>query len=559
MVTQSTHASTLKSIRAGVPPRPPTEIIEIRRELEDLGRHARSSSPVAGSTAVPATPCLEPMLAGFLGRLRELLDSQPVHQNDLEPLALLASNLATLVKSARLHDRERQRSYDLEKLVQVVSDQRDRHERTTATYEKLIRTMLYGNGIEGVTRALASILENPVAVEDRFFQSISHAPNPTLGKPLESTTLEFGGTAPALLSDPRFREQLRLVNAEGYPVTIPPFPEYGACWSRLMAAITVGKTRFGYLSVFGKNRPVTALDRAAIEHATAVFALELQKGKTASEAEEKLKMVFLDDLLMGRYEGGDALQRREAFVDYGLARPHAVVVVEVDCARVVPDENDFSSPGPAAAKKRVLEAIDDIVDGIAPGSWVMSKGDGVIVLLDLSGEASGKTRSLTTKALAEAVRNEIKRRFQDFAVSVAVGAKCERPEDYKRSYQVARKSLDILKAFDRHDRTVCFERLGVYQLLLQIQDVVELKDFVDRLVGPLVSYDRDHNACLIETLESYLQNDCNLQKTARINFLHANTVKYRLQRIEELARVDLDEAETRLDLHLALKLWHLIN
>jgi purine catabolism regulator len=36
--------------------------------------------------------------------------------------------------------------------------------------------------------------------------------------------------------------------------------------------------------------------------------------------------------------------------------------------------------------------------------------------------------------------------------------------------------------------------------------------------------------------------------------LHRNSVRYKLQRIEEMAQVDLNDAETRFQLQLALKI-----
>lgn len=49
-----------------------------------------------------------------------------------------------------------------------------------------------------------------------------------------------------------------------------------------------------------------------------------------------------------------------------------------------------------------------------------------------------------------------------------------------------------------------------------------------------------------------------VQNTADAAFTHRNTIKYRIIRIEELLHIDLQNASARLNLHLALYLYHFI-
>lgn len=58
---------------------------------------------------------------------------------------------------------------------------------------------------------------------------------------------------------------------------------------------------------------------------------------------------------------------------------------------------------------------------------------------------------------------------------------------------------------------------------------------------------------LITTLETYLDNAGDVQRTAAQLHLHRTTLYYRLKRITELLDVDLNDGATRTDLHLAVK------
>jgi purine catabolism regulator len=61
----------------------------------------------------------------------------------------------------------------------------------------------------------------------------------------------------------------------------------------------------------------------------------------------------------------------------------------------------------------------------------------------------------------------------------------------------------------------------------------------------------------VQTIDAYFSHHGNISQTAEALFIHRNTLLYRLERIQELTGHDLDQTNTRLALHLALKLWQL--
>ena len=62
---------------------------------------------------------------------------------------------------------------------------------------------------------------------------------------------------------------------------------------------------------------------------------------------------------------------------------------------------------------------------------------------------------------------------------------------------------------------------------------------------------RVHNAELVRTMGAFFDGKCGPKEAAALLGVHRNTVLYRLQRIQDLTGLDLDNAEVRLRLHLA--------
>ena len=73
-------------------------------------------------------------------------------------------------------------------------------------------------------------------------------------------------------------------------------------------------------------------------------------------------------------------------------------------------------------------------------------------------------------------------------------------------------------------------------------------------VRRLSDYDVEHDAQLVETLRCYLRNACAVTATANELFVHRSTLLYRLERIEEIGRVDLADPDARFHLDLSLRL-----
>ena len=97
--------------------------------------------------------------------------------------------------------------------------------------------------------------------------------------------------------------------------------------------------------------------------------------------------------------------------------------------------------------------------------------------------------------------------------------------------------------------------MGAFLLLLSvmIDDPAEIHRFYDDTVAPLVAYDEQYETGLVPTLETFLECDGNVAQTAQRMFTHRHTIRYRLERVRELAGLDVGSSEGREKLSLGLK------
>lgn len=77
---------------------------------------------------------------------------------------------------------------------------------------------------------------------------------------------------------------------------------------------------------------------------------------------------------------------------------------------------------------------------------------------------------------------------------------------------------------------------------------------VQRLLGPVLDYERGREPDLIHTLKVFLDSQRSWQKTAAILFTHRQTVIYRIRKIGELTGLDMGETSTLAQMWFALQI-----
>jgi len=101
---------------------------------------------------------------------------------------------------------------------------------------------------------------------------------------------------------------------------------------------------------------------------------------------------------------------------------------------------------------------------------------------------------------------------------------------------------------------VTSDEVASHELLLATVPASVLRSFRERLLGPLVAYDDRHRAELLPTLREFLACSGSWNACAAKMYVHVNTVRYRIRRIEELTGRDLSSLNDQVDFFLALRI-----
>lgn len=157
------------------------------------------------------------------------------------------------------------------------------------------------------------------------------------------------------------------------------------------------------------------------------------------------------------------------------------------------------------------------------------------------------------KRKTEEIREQLTVRLQGADVCCGVGRPARGMDALRGSFREAEGALRLCSEFHTQPRANFFGNSSLYGLLLSTTNRADLHQFCMTWLAELMSYDNEQRSDLLETLRTYFANNGNTALTAKELKIHRNTLAYRLNRIAEITCLDLDDADVRLNLHLALK------
>jgi GAF domain-containing protein len=141
-------------------------------------------------------------------------------------------------------------------------------------------------------------------------------------------------------------------------------------------------------------------------------------------------------------------------------------------------------------------------------------------------------------------------------VLIGVSALREGAADAAASLREAHDAARIVAALSPAGGALAYSELGAYRYLVHLPLDDAPHDRLCAAVERMQEYDERRQTQLVATLEQYLTDRRSSATTAQRLFIHPNTLRQRLARIEKLTELDL-AAEDLLSLELAVKLVRL--
>src|SRR5579864_1812306 len=382
--------------------------------------------------------------------------------------------------------------------------------------ERLTQLVLERHDLSELLGELARSLQNPVTLENIAGQLVGYAP------------YESG-------------ERELLEAHAGYRRSRIPYALEGRGW--LGAEVHSGGHLWGQVTALELDSPLHPEDRSVLERGAQAIALQLMDSHQGEHLRDRARGTFLVDLMHGRLGESDAARRARA-LEFPPGRGSLLA----------------GALGWRSERWNQIAATPDAAWGAVIGHLRAAAGqrrvllglDGGMVLM-ICRIPDGEPTREQLDALAGELRGPLRHRGlneEDVAIAFAgsdsgwlgAGRRLERAANAVLSARATEPSL--------------WRDAGhgsVLDLLYALRRSPELLAFARDQLGPLFDASDARSQELLRTLEAYLGASGRKSEAARALHLTRQSLYLRLERLERLLGVDLEDPDILLALHLAVR------
>ena len=419
-------------------------------------------------------------------------------------------------------------------LTLITNRQAQMTQRAAQVRQQLEQLVAEGAGLEAIVWAMADLTRKGVIMQDKRLIPVATWTHPTLGQVWNDVLQSLGN--PDLLprgwSDRKFAAAQRRIELQALPGGL----------ARYVTPIVVKGMARGYLSLVGIAEELDDLDSLVAEQGAEACALEMAKAKAVNEVTKQMRGEFVDAVLGARASQKE-IEQWARQLGHDISVPHAAIT--------------FRWEGETHPSLRRLEtAINGEISLTRVSALIRVESEtghaGAFVALESVNSVK------PARDLAAAIYSRTMAEYPKATLRCGIGRPVDGITEWRTSYREAEQALEMASQLDER-QPIFFGDLSVYRLLFKMAEHPDLVSFCNETLGALTHYDREQNSNLVQTLEAFFGHHGNLSQTAESLFIHRNTLQYRMDRIAEIASIDLDNPETRLALQLAIKAHRLLN
>ena len=383
-------------------------------------------------------------------------------------------------------------------------------------HEKLTSLLAKGASLGALSQSIAQLLGGSLLVLDEAGQVISRAAAPDYEGAAADAFAAHGEHSAALAQALR---ESRLAGRSFLAYS----HEGEMC---RVIAVLGGNEVLGAVLLF-RREDLREVALRTFERSSSVIGIVLLSQERLEAGKSREVASLVRSLISPRHdEPGLTMDRGERF-GLDLSQPIVLMVVEIEELR----------PGFWARRMRASGAMF---------AQVIDEVDGVLVTV------CGATRARdVVDAFSEFARRELGGAYRG-----VLSRPVQSPAEVPALYAALRRGLTVLSRLGMRGSLVGQNEMALYSVLFETHNRGSLHDFLESTIGALTALDSKRGSDLTSTLLTYFDSNQNAKATALRMGIHVNTVRQRLGTVEE-AIGHWGHASRALELHMALRLWHL--
>ena len=447
-------------------------------------------------------------------------DNRLFSEEDLEFLNFMSEYVSIQIENSRLYKYEYESKKRLEKVLKY--------------HQELVAKTVEGENFYAITQKISGIFNSNILLYDRFLRPLTFHFN--------EEELHLHQTYKNIIIE----QKAHIIQLKKKELWLKEQDISLSIWP-----IVGGGDVLGYLVVSIEKDRLDHIHRLTMDYSISVYAMEFIKQKLVFDANQLEKESFINRLFSETIEDEERVIQYATLINWDLFAPHRVAVLAFEVGNDIAESSNLVIV--EGYKTWLWEQIKTNLSLNYDNVVFTRRGDEFVLIVSTIGEES--TPADYWNGLFQKVQGLVKIASPLTKVYLGIGGLTENIHDYYYCYVKAVKTKNIVNHRYYGGGYSFYDDLGLYTILNNTSDQLGAKVYVKKYLFPLLEYSSKGNVDLFTTLQIYLNNNGKYRETAENLYIHRSTLEYRIERISDLLKIDINDAETRFELMMAYKLY----
>lgn len=378
--------------------------------------------------------------------------------------------------------------------------------------EILLHALIDG-GIEKLVQVSSEYLNYPVMVVDVGYNLIAHYPDEKLDDPMWDAIYEFGTTPPNFVNKLYIDQMMQL----GVNNTEPYYIDWGFLkdYPRILINLTSNNKSYGYFTVLCDKNTPEMMEKVKL--IGSVCTIALQRELTDVPASGDYQTMFMKHLFSDKPVNKDQLRNWEQYLPVSITNPYYV---------------GYSSYNKKKDSTLTLGFIQSIIKSAYPGTLFFMKNKDLVFLFT----------SMKSEEHVLAFIKMLQDALADYGLHFGISNQFSHLEKAGIYLNQARYAWSI--AGEKKLSYMQYKDCILNQMTAVVYASLPRESYMHEAIKRLKNYDRENNTEYLKTLEVYAKSMFSAKRTVETLHIHRNTLPHRLDMIEKIGKIDLNNPDT---------------
>lgn len=395
---------------------------------------------------------------------------------------------------------------------------------------KLLDALAGESGLQQLVELGYAILGNPVLLIDMSLKTLAFASDSKIND--DPIWNEYVNSGYGSLSSVKYYTKNKLIQqvnqSEAPFFWTDPYSKY----PRIMSKVQIGGKQVALLSVIAHEKVLQDADLELTALLSKAISIELQKDKFSHYSRGLMYENFIEDLITGKIKDGKIINERIKVLNLSLRKNLNTLILDI---------SRFDNT------KMSLIFLRNELEQMIPNSKAVVHDDKIVLIISYDDKQSFNFEI-----------KKIKGFLKTYDLYAGMSRCFDKLEEVQEHYTQSLNALRLGMLLNQEEYFYPYEEYAIYHLAESCSGIENLKKNCHPSLLKLIEYDRENNTDYTRSLYAFIVHSKNVTDSAKALNIHRNTMFYRLEKIEAIMDIDINNSNTFLHLHLSFKILELL-